>query len=74
MVANTCISIKVTWKIFSRKMSSIRVNNLYDRHIFVRKSVVRFNYFALIFIHETRDFLIVYIASITRRSAEGSDP
>ena len=55
-------------------MSSIRVNNLYDRHIFVRESVVRFSYFALILIHETRDFLIVYIASITCRSAEGSDP
>ena len=55
-------------------MPSIRINNLYDRHIFVCKSVVRFSYFALILIHETRDFLIVYIASITCRSAEGSDP
>ena len=44
-------------------MSDIRVDNLYDRHIFVRKGVVRFNYFALILIHETRDFLIVISAA-----------
>ena len=47
---------------------------LYDRHILVRKGVVRLSYFVLILIHETRDLLIIYIASITCRSAERSDP
>ena len=55
-------------------MSPIRVNDPYNRHIFVRKGVVRFNYFVIILVKKPRNFLIVYIPSITRRSAKGSDP